>query len=723
MQRIICALCLMISLFGCSDVTPNNPYPAEEHDKNIFYTSFMERPRFLDPAKSYTTDESAIISQIYEPPLEYHYLKRPYELKPQTTVGMPTLKYYDVQHRLLPNDASPDKIAYTVYRIQIQPGIRYAPHPAFALDEQGVHRYFGMSKAELKGIRKLSDFTYTGTRELHAEDYIYEIKRMGDPKVGCPVLGLMMKYIVGLEAYNQTLVREYEKLGATYQGPARLDLRKFDIEGVTLVDDYTYEIKVVGKYPQFIYWLAMPFFVPMPWEADAFYAQQGLIDRNIVLDWYPVGTGPFVLQENDPNRRMTLVRNPYYREILYPSQGGAGDVQGDLIKDAGQKLPLIDGAVFSLEKELIPLWSKFLQGYYDLSQIASDNFEQAMSLDFGQAELSPALKAQGIELLRSTELMDSYWGFNMLDPVVGGYTDEQRKLRQAIAIAIDMEEFISIFLNGRAIPAQGPIPPNIFGAQILPEGLNTYMYDWVEGAPVRKPIDEAKRLLAEAGYPQGVNKKTGKRLVISYDVTARGDPLEKARAAWMVKQFKKLNIDLNVRETDWNRFREKLEKGTFQFYSLAWLADYPDAENFLFILYGPHSKAQEQGPNSSNYNSPEFNQLFERAKSLDNTDERAAYIKAMVAQAQKDTPWVWGYHLQSYALKQSWITNLKPTDMVRNSLKYYRIDSALRTQLRNKWNRPLVWPIFAVLALIIILICPVILVYRYKERHQKPKRY
>lgn len=722
MQRIVYALLMLTGLLGCTDVTPNNPYPEEEQHQNIFYSAFSQRPRFLDPARSYTSDESAIISQVYEAPYQYHYLKRPYEVEPLTAVNMPTVTYLDANNQLLPNDAPAASIAYTLYRIQIKPGIRFAPHPAFAKTEQGAYRYFDMTPAQLEGIYKLSDFKYTGSRELKAQDYIYEIKRIASPKVGSPILGLMMKYIVGLEEFNQKLVAEYEKLSK--DDPAALvEMNRFDISGVNLIDDYTYEIKIIGKYPQFQYWLAMPFFVAMPWEADVFYAQKTLIDRNIVLDWYPVGTGPFILKENDPNRRMTLVRNPYYRDTYYPREGGAGDNQSDLLKDAGQKLPLIDGAVFSLEKEQIPLWSKFLQGYYDLSLIASDNFQQAMSVDFGQAELSAALKAQGISLLKSVELSDYYWGFNMLDPLVGGYTEEQRKLRQAIAIAIDTEEYITIFLNDRAEPAQGPIPPNVFGAQSLPEGLNHYIYDWVDGVPVRKSIEEAKRLLAEAGYPNGVNHKTGEQLVIAYDVTSRGDPLEKARAAWVRKQFQKLNIDLNVRETDWNRFREKLEKGTFQFYNLAWLADYPDAENFLFILYGPNAKAQADGPNSSNYNSPVFNRLFEQAKSLDNTPEREALIKAMVSEAQKDTPWVWGYHPQTYTLKHAWMSNMKPNDMVRNSLKYYRVDSGLRSALRNKWNQPLIWPIFIVLGILFIIICPVVLVYRYKERHQKPKRY
>lgn len=723
MKGRFAALCMMVmGLYGCSDTTPNNPYPASDQDKKIYYSSFREQPRFLDPAKNYTQDGSVFTEQVYEPILEYHYFKRPYELQPLTAAAMPTVTYYDAKHVRLPEHASADQIAYSVYRIQIQKGIRYAPHPAFAVDEQGQPRYFHLDAAALKGIRTLPDFKYTGTRELKAQDYIYEIKRLADPRIGSPIAGLMMKYIVGFEDFNQILTKEYEKEGIQETQVSAPILQRFDMSGLRWVDDYTYEIAVVGKYPQFVYWLAMSFFVPMPWEADVFYAQQGLIDRNITLSIYPVGTGPFILHENDANRRMTFVRNPEYRDALYPAGGPRDSVQ-DLAADAGKKMPFIDEAVFTLEKESIPLWTKFLQGYYDLSAIQSDNFDQALQFEGKRPEVTPLLKEKGIQLLKTIQLADYYWGFNMLDPLVGGYTDQKRKLRQAISIAFDTEEYITIFLNDRGTPAQGFVPPNIFGAQTLPQALNRYMYNWVNNKPVRKPLSEAKRLLKEAGYPNGIDPKTGKPLVITYDAVAVGDPLEKARYAWTRKQFNKLGIELNVRETDWNRFLDKLDKGDFQFYTLGWIADYPDAENFAFVLYGPNSKAKGEGPNNTNYNSPDFNALFDKAKSLDNTPERESLIHQMVAVAQKDAPWIWGYHPEVYALKQPWISNVKSNDMVLNSLKYYRIDAELREKYRDQWNQPLFWPIVFMLLFIAVIIAPVLIMYRHKVRHQKPKRY
>jgi oligopeptide transport system substrate-binding protein len=272
---------------------------------------------------------------------------------------------------------------------------------------------------------------------------------------------------------------------------------------VELVDRYTYRIRLHGLYPQFTYWLAMPFFAPIPVEADQFYSQPGMKEKNITLDWYPVGTGPYMLTINNPNRKMVMERNPNFHGERYPSEGEPEDRKNGLLADAGKSLPFIDKVVFSLEKESIPAWNKFLQGYYDASGISSDSFDQAIQVSGqGEVALTDTMKEKGIRLVTGVAASTFYMGFNMRDPVVGGYTETARKLRQAISIAVDYEEFIAIFANGRGIPAQGPLPPGIYGYEPGKTGMNPYVYDWQNGKLKRKDITEAKRLLAEAGYPQ-----------------------------------------------------------------------------------------------------------------------------------------------------------------------------------------------------------------------------
>jgi ABC-type transport system substrate-binding protein len=163
-----------------------------------------------------------------------------------------------------------------------------------------------------------------------------------------------------------------------------------------------------------------------------------MAEKNISLDWYPLGSGPYMLTVNNPNRQMVLERNPYYQGETYPAEGEPGDRENGLLADAGKSLPFIDRVVFSLEKEQIPYWNKFLQGYYDASGIASDTFDQAVqSSGQGDVTLSPEMAQRGIRLQTSLATSVFYLGFNMLDPVVGGVDERTRKLRLAISIAVD----------------------------------------------------------------------------------------------------------------------------------------------------------------------------------------------------------------------------------------------------------------------------------------------
>ncbi|MBI2312137.1 MAG: ABC transporter substrate-binding protein [Betaproteobacteria bacterium] len=712
MVRSLTILALALAISGCGSSAWNNPYPAREAGANVLYSAFTERPKHLDPVQSYSSNEIIFTAQIYEPPLQYHYLRRPYALIPLAAAKMPEAQYYDRKGRRLPADADPGAIAFTVYEIAIRPGVRYQPHPALARDRNGKFLYHQLGPRELARVFKLGDFPETGSRELVADDYVFQVKRLAHPRLHSPIFGLMADYIAGLKEYADTL----KKAASALPKGGYLDLNRYPLEGVQAVDRYTYRIRIKGKYPQFMYWLAMPFFAPIPWEAERFYAQPGLAEKNINLDWYPVGTGPYLLSENDPNRVMVLTRNPNYHGETYPADGEPADARAGLLKDAGKPLPFIEQVVFSRDKESIPRWNKFLQGYYDASGIGSDTFDQAVQFSGqGEAAVSEAMKGRGIRLETAVALSTYYMGFNMLDPVVGGLSERARKLRQAISIAVDYEEYVSIFANGRGIPAQGPIAPGIFGYRDGKEGVNPVAYDWVDGKPRRKPIEAAKKLLAEAGYPDGIDAKTGAPLVLYFDATARSAE-DKPALDWMRKQYQKLNIQLVVRATDYNRFQDKIRKGNAQIFEWGWHADYPDPENFLFLLHGPQRKVGNDGENAANYDNPEFNRLFERMKNMDNGPEREAIIDRMVAILREDAPWLWGFHPKDYALYHAWIGNVKPNKLSYNNLKYQRIDAALREERRRDWNQPLLWPALLGLAAFVASIVPAVIVYRRRER-------
>jgi ABC-type transport system substrate-binding protein len=528
----------------------------------------------------------------------------------------------------------------------------------------------------------------------------------------------MSEYIVGLGDYAATLKEALEHKNGGANASAFLDLRDYPLAGVEVLDRYRYRVKIRGKYPQFLYWLAMPFFAPVPWEADVFYSQPGMKERNISLDWYPVGTGPYMLTINNPNRQMVMERNPNFHGERYPREGEGDDAGQGYLDDAGHELPMIDKVIYSLEKEAIPTWNKFLQGYYDASGVSSDSFDQAIQIgSAGDISLTPELQAKGIRLNTAVSTSIYYMGFNMLDSVVGGQSERARLLRRAISIAMDYDEYISIFANGRGIPAQGPLPPGIFGHLEGREGINGAVYEWSSHGPQRRPISEARRLLAEAGYPEGRDIKTGKPLVLYLDTTG-GGPDDAARLDWIRKQFAKLDIQLQVRNTDYNRFQDKMLKGTAQIFQWGWNADYPDPENFLFLLYGKNSKVEHNGENAANYRNDEFDGLFERMKNMENGPQRQAAINRMVEILRHDAPWVFGFHPKQFVLFHDWYHNAKTNLMANNTLKYRRIEPALREQQREAWNHPVVWPLGMIALVLIASVMPAIIAYRRHENQQ-----
>jgi ABC-type transport system substrate-binding protein len=682
-------LLLALLLAGCADVW-NDPYPAADRGGSILYSAFTERPKHLDPVQSYTEDEARFTQQVYEPPLQYHYLKRPYELVPLTALEVP--KAVEVQGG-----------KFTVYTIRIRRGVRYQPHPAF------VPENHALARERIAGLQTPYALPL-GTRELTADDYIYEIKRLASPRLHSPILGLMSEYIVGLGEFAERL-RKFDTRKQDW-----LDLRKHRLEGVEKVDDTTYRVKLKGRYPQFVYWLAMPFFAPVPWEAEKFFQQPGMAQKNFTLDWWPVGTGAYMLTENNPNAKMELVRNPNFRGEPYPAEGEAGDAAAGLLEDAGKMMPFVDRVVFSREKESIPYWNKFLQGYYDSSAIPSDTFDQAVRVSVGgEVGLTQEMEEKGIRLRTSPDTTILYLGVNWLDEVVGGASERTRKLRQAIAIAVDWEEFISIFLNGRGKVAHDPLAPGIFGQRTGREGINPLTHVWVDGHAQRRPIEQARKLLAEAGYPDGRDANTGAPLVLYLDTVGRG-PGDKPRFDWWRRQFARISLQLEIRDTDWNRFQEKIRKGSQQLYILGWNADYPDPENFLFLLHGAQARTRTQGENTSNYMNAEFDALFERMKNIPNSPGRERIIDRMVEIYRRDAPWVGGFHPLSYGLTHAWMVNGKPNNMARNNLKYVRVDVERRAALRRAWNQPIVWPALLIVALLVVGSIPAFMSYRRRER-------
>ena len=328
------------------------------------------------------------------------------------------------------------------------------------------------------------------------------------------------------------------------------------------------------------------------------------------------------------------------------------------------------------------------------------------------------MREKGIKLETAVTLSSFYMGFNMQDATVGGDSERARKLRLALSIAIDYEEFISIFTNGRGVVAQGIVPPGIYGYAEQQAGINPYVYDWLNGKPQRKNIDAAKRLLAEAGYANGIDPATKQPLILYFD-TAASSIDDRPRMNWYRKQLEKIGIKLVIRATDYNRFQEKMRLGNAQLFVWGWNADYPDPENFFFLLYGSNSKVKYGGENAVNYANPAFDRLFEQMRNQDNGEQRYQTIQAMQEIIRHDAPWIFGFHPKNFSLFHSWYKNLKPNLMANNTIKYTRIDAKMREEKRQQWNQPIIWPLLLTggLGLVAILI-PTLKRY-YRSRFTK----
>lgn len=642
--------------------------------------------------------------------MAYHFLKRPYELIPGALQSFPTVTFLDEKGEVVQEGA--DTIAFSRYTLHLRDDLHFQPHPAFAKDESGRPLYLFNSAQEGARFRQIPDFPQLGDRSVKANDYAYAIRRLADPEIGSPMLGLMSQHIVGMTAFSESL--------ANMPREGWLDLDQYPFDGLNVVDELTLQITINDRYPQFIYWLAMPFFSPIPPEADRFYSNPGFADRNLTLDWWPVGSGPFLMAKNDPNSEIVLERNPNFRDDFFPAEGAPGDLEAGRLQDAGKKIPFIDRAVYRLEKESLSLWTKFLQGYYDRSGEVHAHttgvFDRAFVVGPDGVEMSGELQDHGISMSPDVKPALYYYGFNMRDPVVGGYTEDKRKLRQALQIAFLTEEYLSVFYKGNGVVGHNPIPPGIPGYLEGEAGINPYVYDWVGGEPKRKTIAYAKQLLVEAGYPNGRDARTGEPLKIFIDVQSQA--ISKTSMNWIVRVFSAIGVQVEFRPADWNRTREKLLTGNTQIFSHGWLADYPDPENFLFLLYGPESPliCKCDGANNSNYESEEYDDLFRQMRVLPPSPQRQKMVARMVELYRRDAVWLNVFYPKEIFLNNTWVYNTKRHGISKATLKYVRIDDEERERRQIQWNQPVVWPLYALGILIVMLVLPGVLAYRRRQK-------
>lgn len=484
-----------------------------------------------------------------------------------------------------------------------------------------------------KGVLFQDDASFKETqgkgREMTAEDVVYSFKRLADPKLVSTGWWIFEGKIEGLDEW-----RDSAKAGAPdYSKP---------VSGLQAVDRYTIKITLKTRSAQFLYALAMPFTSVVAREAVEHYGKEFLN--------HPVGTGPFRIAEYDRNSRLVWVRNPTYRTELYPSDGEAGDKEAGLLEDAGKPLPLVDRVVVQIFEESQPQWLSFLSGRLDATGIPKDNYGEAIG---GNKDLTPDLVKKGIRLYKNPGIDVAHTTFNMKDPLLG----KNKLLRQALSIAYDVKPYIELFFNGRAIPAEGPIPPGVSGYD--PDFKNPYR---------EHNLAKAKELLAKAGYPDGKGLPP-----LEYVTTSNST--SRQATEFLQKTFAAVGVQLKVTTYSWPEFQAAVKSARGQLWSFAWNADYPDAENFLQLFY---SKNASPGPNDSNYSNPEFDKLYEKSLTLLDGPERTELYRQMARMVAEDCPWIFELHRSIFSLVQPWLKNYKRHAFEHNTAKYLRVDPALK---------------------------------------------
>jgi ABC-type transport system substrate-binding protein len=354
----------------------------------------------LDPAPISDLYSRTIVAGIFDAPLEFAFLARPAQLRPNTAAAMP--------------EVSADFRSFTFH---LQPGIFFADDPAF------------------KGAK----------RELVAEDYVYSIKRHYDPRWKSGNLYLFENAgILGLSALRRKLIAE--KKPFDYDTP---------VEGLKALDRYTFQVRLAKPSPRFLYNFADGSFT----GALAREVVEAYGDR---VGEHPVGTGPFRLAQWKRGSRIVLEKNPNYREVLYNEQAPAGDarLQAVAAQFKGRRLPLVDRVQIAVIEEPQPRWLSFLNDEQDIAEQVPAEFA---GVAFPNNQLAPNLARRGISMLRYARSEVSVSYFAMENPVVGGYTPDKVALRRAIGLAVDLDREIRLVRRGQAIPAQSPIGPEAWG--------------------------------------------------------------------------------------------------------------------------------------------------------------------------------------------------------------------------------------------------------------------
>lgn len=562
-------------------------------------------PKSLDPAVGSTQYDNLAASQIFETLVTFSYAK-PGELEPLLLATMPTTADGGL-----------------TWAFTLKPGVRFQDNACFP-------------GGKGRGIR--------------SEDVFYSLKRLADKRNELRNWWLLEGAVKGFDQFKS------EQNGALDSG------KPFDydapVAGFVRIDDSRFEIVLTKPVYRFLYVLAQFQASVVPREAVEKYGKD--------FTFNPVGTGPFMLEKWEPKQLLWLVKNPGYHDVRYPAreQWSREDRRRRMDRAAGERVPLVDRIEFTMYVQNQPMWLQFLAGKLGYIEVPSEYFEEAF--DKRTKEPKPEIASRGVSFSSDPLLDFVFTGFNMADPVLGGMDEKGRKLRQAVHLAIDLNEVNEAFYQGICSVFDGPIPVGLEGH---PEGGK---------APVsfRGPdLDRAKKSLAEAGWPEGKNAKTGEQLVLRYYTD--NSLVSQQQSEMYKRQIERLGVRFDPVLLDFSTLIENINNKKAPMFGFAWGSDYPDAENNLALFYGPN---EAPGSNHYNYKNPEYDRLYERVCVMAPGPERTKLYEQMRDTIIADTPYTGSLGRTRFYLMAPWILNCRPTERVWSWLKYLDVDDSKRAR-------------------------------------------
>ncbi|HEY5898804.1 MAG TPA: ABC transporter substrate-binding protein [Burkholderiales bacterium] len=502
-----------------------------------------------------------------------------------------------------------------------------------------------------KGIYFADDPAFKGRkRELTAQDYAYSIRRFFDPKYRSPYAFLFTGKIVGLD-----------ELGDKAKQTGRFDYDS-PVAGLQTPDRYTLVIRLKEPDVNFNYVLSFPLTGAVAREVIDTYGEES--------PSHPVGSGAFYLKRYVRSSKIVLAKNPAYRGLVWDSEPGDNPRFKKIAERMkGKRLPLLDGVEISIMEETQSRWLAFQRGETDIEY---QLWEVSPTFMTDDGRLRPEFARRGIQLDRTIDPEITYLAFNMQDQIggvpnpVGGFGKERIALRRAIAMAYRLDDQIRIIRKAQAVRAQYPIPPGVAGHD--PQFRSSIPYD----------PRAANALLERYGYKKGADgyrhQPDGQPLVIRYTST----PTERDRQfdELMKRSLDSIGVRMDIEKA---RFPEylKLQKQCRVMMSIAaWIADYPDGDNFMQLLYGPNTGES----NNSCYRSKEYDRRYEKSRTLPDGPERDRLYHEMTRLMEVDTVWLLGDSRIRNALQQPNVIGFTKHPVLHAEWLYLDLDPDLTAQ-------------------------------------------